>query len=243
MKELLITRRSVEGFAPLAAGEKPLGIAVLDEVLSKIPRRAQGVQFVEWTRSDREDDGFCIRSDGRRLSIEAGRLRAALYACHLLRQMASECGGLTPVGEIECTPRCAFRSLKLYLPDEHRLDEFRGIIDLACRYRVNTILLELGGGMEYKRHPEINEAWKAYCRDMTTYPQRANDVQNSCAWDKNSIHFENAGGGVLSQETVRELVDYCRARDLEVIPEQPTLSHSDYILCAHPELAERSDDP
>ena len=79
MKELLITRRSVEGFAPLAAGEKPLGIAVLDEVLSKIPRRAQGVQFVEWTRSDREDDGFCIRSDGRRLSIEAGRLRAALY--------------------------------------------------------------------------------------------------------------------------------------------------------------------
>ena len=33
-----------------------------------------------------------------------------------------------------------------------------------------------------------------------------------------------------AEETVRELVDYCRARDLEVIPEQPTLSHSDYIL-------------
>ena len=243
MKEMLITRKRIDGLAPLAAGEAPLGEAVLDEVLLRIPRGERGIKTVEWTRVDREDDGFCIVSDGETLAIHAGRLRAALYACHLLNQYAGECGGLLPVGEIECVPRCGFRSLKLYLPDEQRLDEFRAIIDLACRYRVNTILLELGGGMEYKRHPEINEAWKAYCRDMTTYPQRANDVQNSCAWDKNSIHFENAGGGVLSQETVRGLVDYCRARDLEVIPEQPTLSHSDYILCAHPELAERSDDP
>lgn len=243
MNEMLITRRRVEGFAPLAVGGTPLGEAVLDEALSKIPRSERGIRLVEWVRIDREDDGFFVDSNGEKITIRAGRLRAALYACHLLKQYAEECGGLLPVGEIECTPKCGFRSLKLYLPDEERLDEFKAMIDLACRYRVNTILLELGGGMEYKRHPEINEAWKAYCKDMTTYPQRANDVQNSCAWDKNSIHFENAGGGMLSQETVRGLVDYCRARDLEVIPEQPTLSHSDYILCAHPELAERSDDP
>ncbi|MBE5775139.1 MAG: hypothetical protein E7337_14635 [Clostridiales bacterium] len=243
MKELLATRQNIAGFAPVASDVRLTGIEVLDGVLSGIKKRACGIRNIIWEKAEMKGDAYRIASDGKTVRIEAEKLRAALYACYMLLQYSEENGGMLPVGEIECTPRCDFRSLKLYLPSPDKLEEFDRVIDIACRYRVNTILLELGGGMEYKRHPEINAAWIEYCKDMTTYPQRANDVQNSCPWDKNSIHFENAGGQVLSQDTVRRLVKYCRDRGLDVIPEQPTLSHSDYILCAHPEFAERDNDP
>ena len=31
------------------------------------------------------------------------------------------------------------------------------MIDLLVYYKYNSIILEIGGAMEYKRHPEINE--------------------------------------------------------------------------------------
>lgn len=110
-------------------------------------------------------------------------------------------------------------------------------------YRYNTVILEVGGAMEYKRHPEINESWVEYCREMGRYPERADEVQNMFGWVKNSIHFENGGGGWLPQDTVRQLLAYCQQRGLEVIPEVPCLSHADYLLNAHQELAERPYDP
>ena len=243
MKEYLASKQRIDGFAPLGANASLTGVCVIDKVLSGIKTRSAGIAEIAWEETPMQGDAFRVLSDGHTVRIEAARLRAALYAAYLLLQYSEENGGMLPVGQIECTPRCEFRSLKLYLPSADKLEEFDRTIDIACRYRVNTILLELGGGMEYKRHPEINAAWIEYCKDMTTYPQRANDVQHSCPWDKDSIHFENAGGGVLSQETVKRLVKYCRDRGLNVIPEQPTLSHVDYILCAHPELAERDNDP
>ena len=243
MKEYLASKQRIDGFAPLGANASLTGVCVIDKVLSGIKTRSAGIAEIAWEETPMQGDAFRVLSDGHTVRIEAARLRAALYAAYLLLQYSEENGGMLPVGQIECTPRCEFRSLKLYLPSADKLEEFDRTIDIACRYRVNTILLELGGGMEYKRHPEINAAWIEYCKDMTTYPQRANDVQHSCPWDKDSIHFENAGGGVLSQETVKRLVKYCRDRGLDVIPEQPTLSHVDYILCAHPELAERDNDP
>ncbi|MGC8001270.1 family 20 glycosylhydrolase, partial [Salmonella enterica] len=61
-------------------------------------------------------------------------------------------------------------------------------------------------------------------------------------WEKNSIHLENGEGSYITQDEVREIVEYCRYRGMEVIPEVPLMSHSDYILAAYPELNEREED-
>ena len=116
-------------------------------------------------------------------------------------------------------------------------------MDFLLYYRCNTIIIEVGGAMEYRRHPEINESWLEYCQEMGRYPERAQEVQGLFGWAKNSIHFENGGGRFLSQDAVRELVRYCKDRGMEVIPEVPSLSHADYLLNAHQELAERPYDP
>ena len=145
---------------------------------------------------------------------------------------------------LAASPRGA-SGLKLYLPspDAEGIAEFKRIIDFAAMCRCSFVMLELGGALEYKSHPEINSAWVEYCRIMNEYPGKTLDVQNAYAWKKNSIHSENGGGQIVPQSVFVELVHYCRERFMEVIPEMPSLSHSDYLLFAHRDLAERSDDP
>jgi hexosaminidase len=100
-------------------------------------------------------------------------------------------------------------------------------------------MLELGGALEYKSHPEINEGWQEYAAFMNEYPGKTIVMQNCFGWEKNSIHSENGGGKIVPQEMFLKLVNYCRERFMDVIPEMPSLSHSDYLLTRHRELAER----
>ncbi len=137
------------------------------------------------------------------------------------------------------------RWIKLYLPapDEESLEEFYRLIRIAASYGYSTVMLEIGGAMEYTTHPEINEGWLDYVRVMNEYPGKTLKVQHQYQWEKNSIHTENGGGQVLSKKILRELVGFCHKSDMEIVPEMPTLSHCDYLLTRHPELAERQEDP
>lgn len=188
-------------------------------------------------------DAFAVSGAGDGLTVYSQSERGLLYGAYEILQQAQADGGFVPGGIRFSAPQCQFRGLKVYLPGERQLGEYYKIVDMLVYYRYNTIILEIGGAMEYKRHPEINQSWVEYCREMRRTPERADEVQNMFGWVKNSIHFENGDGGFLSQETVRGLVAYCRERGLEVIPEAPCLSHSDYLLNAHPELSERPYDP
>lgn len=151
-------------------------------------------------------------------------------------------------GLIYTYPLVDFRMIKLYLPPQSELTYCKELIDLCVCYGFNAVMFEVGGAMEYKSHPEINEAWRRYSRETSDhingrgknphFPFR----DTATYFEKNSIHCENGGGDVLPQNVVADLVSYCRARCMEVIPEMPSLSHSDYLLAAHPELAERKED-
>ncbi len=136
-----------------------------------------------------------------------------------------------------------YKALKLYFPERKNFGEFEKIIDYAEYLGYNTIVLEVGGAMEYKKHPEINEAWIEYSNRFKDVPGSSIVFQNSFDFPKNSIHWENGGGSYLSQEEVKSLIRYCKEKGMEVIPEVPLLSHSDYLLLAHKEFAENEEDP
>ena len=135
------------------------------------------------------------------------------------------------------------KALKLYLPAKENFGEFYKIIDYAAFLKYNTVFLEIGGAMEYKRHPEINMGWEKYTAQFKDAPGKSIEFQDSFDFPKNSIHWENAGGGYLSQEEVKELLRYCKKYNINVIPEVPLLSHSDYLLTEHKEFAENKEDP
>lgn len=140
-------------------------------------------------------------------------------------------------------PLCEYRGMKVYIPSEDNLEFFRQFIDMCMYYGYNKLVLEIGGAMEYKKHPEINEGWVEFCGIMRDYMKRGQRINRIFPWSAASLHLENAGGSFLSQKTLVELCEYCTQRGIEIIPEVPSLSHSDYMLTKHPELAENQADP
>lgn len=262
MMAALHTHKKTQGFGTFdAACEAPLN-PVMTAVFDRLPKEQNGFfRSLSFTSPIPEDikkeltaefepyraveDSFVVDTRTEHAAVYADGILGLEYGLYALVQMAEESadGKTVERGLYWDQPRCPFRGLKVYMPAPDDLDSFYRTVDLLVSLRYNTIIMEVGGAMEYKRHPEINSAWIEFCKEMGKYPERADEVQNhTYPWAKNSIHFENGGGLWLKQETVRTLVDYARARGLEVIPECPTLSHADYLLMPHMELAERDND-
>lgn len=231
-------REVIEKIAPQEGGDfRSISFLPFDDEIKLRIASVLGTEYREVA------DCYAVDTAGADIKVYSDSMSGFIYGANSLLAGANFNCGLIPKGLIYNIPRCPFRGLKVYMPAPDDLDSFYRIVDLLGYLRCNKVIIEVGGAMEYKRHPEINSAWIDFCREMNRYPDRANEIQNKTyPWEKNSIHFENGGGLYLSQDTVRELVKYCTDRGFEVIPEMPTLSHADYLLMPHPELAERKDD-
>ena len=177
----------------------------------------------------------------KEIRIYAGNLISALYALSDLKDMA------VSDGLYQCSftdkPVCGFRAYRVFLPSRSGLCDFFRVMRMLTDFKYNAIILEVGGAMEYKLHPEINKTWSEFATKMRKNSGQAVKIQYGYAWEKDSFHVDNAEGEVLSQDEIKKIVHKLQTMGLEVIPEVPTLSHSDYICLAHPELAERKEDP
>lgn len=189
------------------------------------------------------EESFAIRKEGTRISVYGEGERGILYGLMSFLRLLDEKGqfGYELVYD---TPVSAFRGVKLMMPGRSEIGHFKDFVDCMLYFRHNTVMLEIGGAMEYKRHPEINEGWEEYAAFMSEYSGKSKLLQEyTFPWRKNSIHSNNGAGSYLTQDEVRDLIDYCRERGISIIPEVPSTSHCDYLLTRHPELAERCEDP
>lgn len=186
-------------------------------------------------------EGYEIELKSGSVAIRHADARGLIYAAATVKRMA-ECGGLE-CGILRDSPACSFRGYKVYLPGRAAFADFFKTVDIVAGLKYNCIFFEIGGAMEYKRHPEINASWKAFADDTHRYSGRTAEIQQGYAWHKDSIHTDNGEGDILTQDEVKMLAGYCRYRGLDVYPEVPSLSHTDYICLAHPEIAERKEDP
>ena len=140
-------------------------------------------------------------------------------------------------------PEVKLRGYHMFLPARDKIEDFKKLIDdILVYYKYNFIMLEIGGAMEYKKHPEINNEREKFCKKLSKSGEADKLQHYTYPWTKNSIHPENGGGSYISQKEVKELIKYCRDRGITIIPEVPSLSHSDYIVRAYPELNERIND-
>lgn len=141
-------------------------------------------------------------------------------------------------------PDKKIRGYRVYTPGKGQFTDFQNVLDMLVEYKYNTMIIEVGGAMEYKRHPEINAKWVEFCTEVHQSPYEAHRIQKEThpQWQKNSIHADNGEGSFITQEEMRQLIALCRERELDVIPEVPSLSHCDYIVMAHPDIREREAD-
>ncbi len=184
---------------------------------------------------------IAISSAQKTMSLYSSTHRGLIYAVSTLKQL---CDG-NEISDMLLFdyPDKAVRGYRVYTPGREYFAKFKQTIDMLVAYKYNTLMIEVGGAMEYKRHPRINEKWTEFCKEVSVSPEAAQNIQNKMyPWMKDSIHFDNGNGSYISQDEMRELIAYCREREIVVYPEVPSLSHSDYILRAYPELNERKED-
>ena len=188
-------------------------------------------------------EAFVICKNGGDIAVYAGGDKGILYGLMtFLRLLDSD--GCFCYDSVYDHPESDFRGIKLLMPGREEIKYFKEFIDCMLYFRHNTVMLEIGGAMEYKRHPEINEGWEEYAAFMSEYSGKSKKLQESTyPWRKNSIHSNNGAGSYLTQAEVKDLIKYCNDRGVSIIPEVPSTSHCDYLLTRHPELAERPEDP
>ncbi len=192
-------------------------------------------------RSIENEEGYALEAKGGRVIVRAKSLSGFVCAGGTLAQLAE--GGSIPEMELYDEPLCKIRGVHLYLPPADAIGEFLRVLDLLARLKYNTIFLEIGGGVEYESHPEINVAWKRFCREARDYYGGPQGLQASEANWKDSTHVELAGGHCLKKCELLEIVSHIRFLGMELIPEIQGLSHAYYLTLAHPEIAEQTFEP
>lgn len=172
-------------------------------------------------------EGYTLKTESLCAYINAldrtGLIMGVEALLQLFRSKAKQC-------TVKSEPMLPIRGIHMGMPPREELQFFKRLIRyVAAPMGYNTLFLEFAGGMRYNRHPEINEAW-----------EKANleDLSSSTPWVRTGHGKMVAGGSYLEQDEVAELVAYVRSYGIEVIPEVQSLSHVQYITCAHPEIGE-----
>ena len=171
-----------------------------------------------------------VKPDG--VEIVGADRRGLIYGAAALAQLLAQGGseGTEPCS-VEDGPKMGLRGVHLYMPSRANVPFFRRLIrHVLAPMRYNTIILEVGAAMEYKRRPEINAAW---VRDKELAERGEHP---------GTPHIEVGDGGFLTQAEVRDLVDYANRYGIDVIPEVQALSHVEFLTMAYPDIAEKPDD-
>lgn len=199
---------------------------------------------IKYAAMSREEYELDVSYDG--VSIKAGDLRGAIYAASSLVQLIEKKEYLyVPCTFVRDFSYKSIRGVHFFMPERSKIADFKKLIDLMAFVKMNTVIIEVGGGMEYERHPEINTAWEKFCKTVNNFPglNGYKSFQGSDFYWKDALHTELCGGSFLTKSEVKDIVDYCKKRGMDVIPEIQALSHCYYLTIAHPEIAELSDDP
>lgn len=227
-----VTGVAYDIISSLAGGESEVVFKPTDDFAIKLVEEKLGKKYVA------NEEGFIIHVDTN-VTIYADTNRAKLYAACSLKDKYQ---GRVSRGIWWSYPECSHRSIRIFIPPKAEKEYFFTLVDQMVHLGYNSMLLEICGAMEFKKHPEINQAWLTYCSSVRENLEKYNHMHQTYYRPKNSIHTCNAGGDVYSQEEMKELVDYCRERFIDIVPEVPSLSHSEYLLVPHPELRECDDE-
>ena len=150
---------------------------------------------------------------------EAGRF----YGEQTLRQLRNA-DGTVPLVEIDDAPRMGWRG---FMIDSSRhiqtVDEIKAMIDAAASYKCNVFHWHLGDDpgwrLESERYPLLNTvgAWRDGWGFGNPNPARY--------------------GGLFTKAQIRDIVAYCAARHVTVVPEFDIPGHSSAVLMSYPALS------
>jgi hypothetical protein len=181
-------------------------------------------------------EGYVLDITPKQILIAGADTDGAFYGFQSLRQLLAA-DLRVPALRVRDWPHKPFRGIKMYLPGRDNIGFYKRFVrDWMALYKFNKLILELNAGMRLDRHPELNAGWLEFARDLN-YSRRSRTTGPHDE-DQDSAHHDTADFGVLEKEEVADIVRWARANHIEVIAEIPSLTHSNYLLTRHRELAE-----
>ena len=195
-----------------------------------------------------------LGSEGYRLEVRPGRVvitaptsAGAFYAVQTLRQLLppenfreAPVEGVAwsiPSVTIEDHPRFAWRGMHLDVSRHFMPKEFvKKYIDLLALHKMNTFHWHLtddqGWRVEIKKYPLLTQVggWR-----KETLIGRPNRDTLANVFDK------KPHGGFYTQDDIREIVAYAKARFINVVPEIEMPGHSQAAIAAYRTLGNRGD--
>jgi hexosaminidase len=190
------------------------------------------------------DEGYRLTVTHSRINIRAYRPAGAFYAVETLRQLlppqvfrqalVDSVPWTVPGVEIEDQPRFPWRGAHLDVSRSFMPKEFvKKYIDLLALHKLNRFHWHLtddqGWRIEIKKYPKLTTvgAWR-----RGTLVGVQNRYRDTLSWVYDSVPH----GGFYTQDDVREVVAYAKARFITVVPEIEMPGHAQAALAAYPEL-------
>lgn len=183
-------------------------------------------------------EGYTLKVTQEKISISASQPAGFFYALQTLKQLLPRnvMAGVAdstikrwsiPCVEIEDAPRFAWRGFML---DEGRhffgKEAVKRVIDVMATYKMNRFHWHLtedqGWRIEIKKYPKLTEvgAWR----------------------ESKGLGYGNVNpdseqyGGFYTQKDIKEIVEYAKARFIEIVPEVDIPGHSQAAIAAYPEI-------
>lgn len=158
----------------------------------------------QWKGQSQE--AYSLTAGKRGVVITANAVEGLYYGVQTLRQLMVHKNGKTTVAACSIDDYPAFK-IRGFMHDVGRnfqtLEQLKMQIDTFCRYKINTFHFHVteyhGWRLESKRYPELQR--------LDTFTRKP--------------------GKYYTQEEFKDLVDYCWARGITLIPEFDTPGHSD----------------
>jgi hexosaminidase len=194
-------------------------------------------------------EGYRLRVTHTAVTIRASQPAGAFYAVQTLRQLlpvqilrdaaVEGVAWTVPAVTIEDAPRFGWRGAHLDAGRHFMPKEFvKKFIDLLALHKLNRFHWHLtedqGWRIEIKKYPRLTEigSWR---RETLVGRQAA--YADSTQW-----RFDGRPhGGFYTQEDVREIVAYARARFVTVVPEIEMPGHAQAAIAAYPALGNIGD--
>ena len=182
-------------------------------------------------------EGYRLNVTSDAVTVEAKTPAGLFYGLQTLTQLLfgdHTSGWSVPVVQIVDAPRFAYRGMHLDVGRHFFPVAFiKKYIDLLAMYKMNKFHWHLtddqGWRIEIKKYPKLTE--------IGAYRQETVMGKNFERFDRPYIGDEKPHGGFYTQEEVREVVAYARARYIDVIPEIEMPGHATAALAAYPEFA------
>ncbi len=173
-----------------------------------------------------QKESYRIEIDEKGIRIEAADETGAYYAGITLDQLSKNYRGCLPYIYIYDEPDYYYRG---FMIDSCRhfftVDEIKKMVDGASYFKFNKFHFHLsddqGFRVELESYPQITEI---------------GSVRYGSHFGK-SHDDEEIYSGYYTKAELREIVDFCRERHIEVIPEFDVPGHTSAVLSAMPELS------